>query len=341
MTKYLMNTWYQAGFADEVPTGGKLARTICEVPLVLYRSAEGSLTALVDRCPHRFAPLSAGRVEGDNIFCGYHGLGFGTDGKCMHNPHGPIVSALAVRSFPVVERHTIVWVWLGDAERADPALIPDLSYIDETPPQARISGYMPTAANYQLLSDNILDLSHADFLHPDTLGGINSTAKTTNRQEGDKVVVDWLAENCEPPPAFRVTVHGADRADVWTEVVWRAPAVMTLGVAAVPAGQPRTWQDEGYTLHNMVPETATSTHYFYCSTRRFRVDDEGFSQFLRGALEQAFVQEDKPMLERQQARIGDTDFWSLEPALLRIDAASTRARRLLARKIADEAAAPI
>ena len=339
MTKYLMNTWYQAGFADEVPAGGKLARTICEVPLVFYRRAEGSLTALVDRCPHRFAPLSAGRVDGDKIFCGYHGLGFGADGKCMYNPHGPIVSALAVRSFPVVERHTIIWVWLGDAERADPALISDLSYIDETPPQARISGYMPTAANYQLLSDNILDLSHADFLHPDTLGGINSTAKTTNRQEGDKVVVDWLAENCEPPPAFRVTAHGADRADVWTEVVWGAPAVMTLGVAAVPAGQPRTWHDEGYTLHNMVPEPATSTHYFYCSTRRFRVDDEGFSQFLRSALEQAFVQEDKPMLESQQARIGNTDFWSLAPVLLKIDAASTRARRLLAQKIADEAAA--
>ena len=198
---------------------------------------------------------------------------------------------------------------------------------------------MPPAANYQLISDNILDLSHADFLHPDTLGGINSTAKSTNRQEGDTVVVDWLAENCDPPQAFRATVHGAGRADVWTEVVWQAPAVMTLGVAAVPAGQPRKWEDEGYTLHNMVPETATTTHYFYCSTRRFRLDDEGFSQFLRGALEQAFVHEDKPMLESQQARIGNTDFWSLEPVLLKIDAASTRARRLLAQKIADEATA--
>jgi len=340
MTEYLMNTWYQAGFSHEISPGGKLARTICEVPLVIYRRAAGSLAALVDRCPHRFAPLSSGRVDGNAIFCGYHGLGFGEDGSCVHNPHGPIVSALAVRSFPVVERHTIVWVWLGDAERADPALIPDLSYIDETPPQARIAGYLPTAANYQLLSDNILDLSHADFLHPDTLGGINSTAKTTNRQEGDTVVVDWLADNCEPPPAFRVTVGEAERADIWTEVVWQAPAVMTLGVAAVPAGQPRAFEDESYTLHNMVPETAATSHYFYCSTRRFRVDDEGFSQFLRGALAQAFTLEDKPMLESQQARIGKAEFWSLEPVLLKIDAASTRARRVLARKIAEETRAP-
>lgn len=338
MTDYLTNSWYQAGFVDELAPGDKLARTICEVPLVFYRSADGTLSALVDRCPHRFAPLSAGRVDGGTIFCGYHGLGFGADGKCVHNPHGPILSALSVRAFPVAERHTIIWVWLGDADRADTALIPDLSYIDETPPPARIAGYMHTAANYQLLSDNILDLSHADYLHPDTLGGINSTARSTNRQDGDTVVVDWLAENCEPPPAFRVTIHGAERADIWTEVVWQAPAVMTLGVAAVPAGQPRRFEDVGYTLHNMVPETATSTHYFFCSTRRFRVDDEGFSQFLRGALAQAFIQEDKPMLESQQSRIGKADFWSLEPVLLKIDAASTRARRVLDRKIAEEAA---
>lgn len=338
MTGYLLNTWYQAGFSAELTASDRLARTICEIPLVIVRGADGALTALFDRCPHRFAPLSAGRLEDGKIICGYHGLGFGADGKCVHNPHGPIVSALAVRAFPVVERHTIVWVWLGDPDRADPALIPDLSYIDETPPLARIAGYLPTTTNYQLLSDNILDLSHADFLHPDTLGGINTTAKSTNRQEGDTVVVDWLAEDCEPPPAFRVTLNGAERADIWTEVVWQAPAVMTLGVAAVPAGQPRAPDDESFTLHNMVPETATTTHYFYCSTRRFRVDDEGFSQFLRGAFDQAFTQEDKPMLEKQQARIGTADFWSLEPVLLKIDAASTRARRLLAQKIAEETA---
>ncbi|MFX8601162.1 hypothetical protein ABTL95_19905, partial [Acinetobacter baumannii] len=87
-----------------------------------------------------------------------------------------------------------------------------------------------------------------------------------------------------PPPAFRATLHGADRADIWTEVVWQAPAVMTLGVAAMQAGVARLPQDEGYTLHNMVPETATTTHYFYCATRRFRIDDAAFTEFLKVAL---------------------------------------------------------
>ncbi len=339
MARYLKNTWYQAGWVEELAPEGVLARTICEIPLVFFRCADGTATALIDRCPHRFAPLSAGKVAHDRITCGYHGLAFGADGRCVHNPHGPIVSALAVRAFPVVERHSAIWVWTGAAEQADPALIPDLSYIDETPPLARIAGYMPTAANYQLLSDNILDLSHADFLHPDTLGGINTSAKSTNRQDGERVVVDWLAENCVPPPAFRATLHGAERADIWTEVVWQAPAVMTLGVAAMEAGVARRPQDEGYTLHNMVPETATTTHYFYCATRRFRIDDQPFTDFLKVALAQAFVEEDKPMLERQQARIGQADFWDLQPVLLKIDGASTRARRVLQEKIAAEGAA--
>lgn len=339
MARYLRNTWYQAGWAGDLPAEGTLARTICDIPLVFFRRADGSATALVDRCPHRFAPLSAGKVADDRITCGYHGLAFGPDGRCVHNPHGPVVAALSVRAFPVVERHGAIWVWTGDADKADPALLPNLSYIDETPPLARITGYMPTAANYQLLSDNILDLSHADYLHPDTLGGINTTARSTNRQVGERVVVDWLAEDCVPPPAFRATLHGADRADIWTEVVWQAPAVMTLGVAAMQAGVARLPQDEGYTLHNMVPETATTTHYFYCATRRFRIDDAAFTEFLKVALAQAFVQEDKPMLERQQARIGEADFWDLQPVLLKIDAASTRARRLLQERIAAEAEA--
>lgn len=338
MANYLKNSWYQAGWSDEVQADGLLARTICELPLVFFRNAGGECTALFDRCPHRFAPLSQGKVFSEGIVCGYHGLGFGGDGVCNRNPHGPIVSGLTVRAFPVIERHTALWVWLGEPGEADPGQIPDLSFIDNTPERARIAGYLPTKANYQLLSDNILDLTHADYLHPDTLGGINTDAKTRNWQDGRRVMVEWLAEACEPPPAFRGILEKPGKADIWTHVQWQAPAVMSLGVAATPAGTPRTSDDENYTLHNMVPETATSTHYFYCSTRRFRTDDEAFSQFLRGALRQAFVDEDKPLLELQQARIGTDDFWSLKPVLLKIDGASTRARRILEQMIAEEEA---
>lgn len=332
---WLRNSWYQAGWAEELNAGESYVRTILDEPILFYRGADGAPAALLDRCPHRFAPLSAGRVEGDVVTCGYHGLAFGTDGTCVRNPHGPVTQAMRVRSYPVVERHTALWIWMGDPVAADPAAIPDLSFIDDTPEPARIAGYMPTQANYQLLTDNILDLSHADYLHPTTLGGIITGSKARSYEKGDKVFAEWLSHDCEPPPAFKAMVPEG-KADIWTEVVWSAPALMVLGTGAKPTGVPRTPADESYTLHNMVPETATTTHYFFCSTRRFLVDDAAFSTYLRKVLAQAFQGEDKPMLEKQQARMGTDDLWSLKPILLPIDAAAVRVRRKLDKLILAE-----
>lgn len=227
---------------------------------------------------------------------------------------------------------------MGDPALADPAQLPDLSFIDETPEAARIQMYMPTRANYQLITDNILDLSHADYLHPTSLGGIMVGSQASSREDGDKIVAEWISKDCVPPPAFVKMVAPAEKADIWIEVVWQAPALMVLGTVAKPTGIPRTVADESYTLHNMVPETETSTHYFACSTRRFLIDDTHFSTFLKSTLEHAFVQEDKPMLEKQQARMGTPDLWALEPILLKVDAAAVRARRKLDALIAAEQA---
>lgn len=330
---YLRNCWYQAGWSDELGIAKPLARTLLETPLLLFRGANGDVSALLDRCPHRFAPLSAGKVVDGRVTCGYHGLVFDANGTCVHNPHGAITSALRVTGYPAVERHTAIWVWLGDFDKADPASIPDLSYIDAAPETARIAGYVPTRAHYELLSDNILDLSHADFLHPASLGGMMVSAKTSSRTEGDAVIVEWDAPNCEPPGAFRTQVPPPAKADIWIEVRWSAPAVMTLATFAEQASTPRAPDRTALTLHNMVPETPTSSHYFYCNTRPYLTEDAGFTAFLRTTLEAAFTQEDKPMIELQQSRIGDADFMALGPALLSVDAAAVRARRKLAELI--------
>lgn len=333
---YLKNCWYQAGWSEELSADAPLTRMLLEIPLLIMRSTEGNVSALHDRCPHRFAPLSAGKTADGRVTCGYHGLAFDGTGACIHNPHGAITSALQVVSFPAVERHTAIWVWLGDAAAADEALVPDLSYIDAAPETARIAGYVPTRAHYELLTDNILDLSHADFLHPASLGGMMVSAKTTSRTEGNNVVMEWDARNCEPPGAFKTQVPPPGKADIWIEVRWSAPAVMTLATFGEPAGTPRTPESTALTLHNMVPETSTSSHYFYCNTRPFLTEDEGLTAFLRATLEAAFTQEDKPMIERQQNRIGEFDFMALGPALLSVDAAAVRARRKLAELIEQE-----
>lgn len=339
MKRYLRNVWYQAGWSGDLDGGAMLARTIIEIPILLFRDEAGAAVALLDRCPHRFAPLSTGRIIDGQAVCGYHGLGFDGAGRCVRNPHGPITTSMRVDSFPAVERHTGLWVWLGDPEKADPNLVPDLSFIDETPEKARITIYLPTAADYQLVVDNIMDLSHVDYLHPSSLGGIMSGVKAHQQVEDGKVTATWDTPDCDPPPAFRMMLPPGSRADIWTQVTWHAPGALVLGTSALPVGQVRTAADEAYTLHNAVPETATTSHYFVCSTRPFLQDDEGFSQMLGAALRHAFEHEDKPMLEKQQQRIGAHDLDTLNPLLLPTDAAAGRVRRLLAGMIAQEQAA--
>lgn len=332
---WLRNVWYQAGWSNEISNAEPLIRTILGVPLLIFRASDGTLAALLDRCPHRFAPLSAGKIEGDKVVCGYHGLAFGRDGKCLRNPHGAITSTMKVTAYPVVERHSAIWIWMGHSNDANADLIADLSFIDETPEKARIAGYMPTKCNYQLLTDNILDLSHADYLHPTTLGGIITGAKARTQEKDGKVIAEWQSNGCEPPPAYRAMVPNG-LADIWTRVVWQAPALMVLDTGAKPAGIVPSPEDYSFTLHNMVPETANSTHYFFCVTRRYDLDNEDFTLFLRSAVMQAFENEDKPMLEKQQARVGSQDIFSLNPVLLSTDAAAVRARRALQHMIAKE-----
>lgn len=333
---YLRNCWYQAGWAEEL-ADGPLVRTLLDTPLLIFRT-EAGLAALHDRCPHRFAPLSMGKTCAGVVTCGYHGLAFDAAGKCVANPHGPITSAMRVAAFPAVERHTAIWVWLGDLALADPATIPDLSYIDETPETARIRFHLPTKANYQLLTDNIMDLSHADYLHPASLGGVVTDAKARMFKRGEKLVAEWVNEGCQAPGLFQAKVPSPAKADYWIEVEWQAPAVMTLSTAVIPAGTERAVQDEIYALHNMTPETETTTHYFVGATRRDRMEDAGFTAFLRPMLEHAFMGEDKPMIEAQQRRMGTPDLWSLNPILLKIDGPAVSVRRALEARIEAERA---
>lgn len=335
MQRFLRNRWYQFGFGHEV-TDRPLARTILGMPIVVFRTPEG-VKALHDMCPHRFAPLSTGRLDGGNILCGYHGIGFDGAGRCAINPHGVKSSALSVRSFPVMEKHSAIWVWTGDADRADTALIPDLSFIDETPETARVFFTIPIAASYRLMNDNLLDLSHADYLHPTSLGGVMTGVRPRTETTDAGIAVEWVHNDVLAPPRFQATVPPPQRANAWTRAEWQAPAVMVIKTSLYPASRERTRDDEVWALHSMTPETATTTHYFVCGTRRDRMDDAEYSAHLRSVLEHAFVNEDKPMLEDQQRRLGTLPFEERSPALLPIDAGSVAVRRRFDKLIAEEA----
>jgi phenylpropionate dioxygenase-like ring-hydroxylating dioxygenase large terminal subunit len=164
--KYLKNAWYAAALSTEVEGAALFHRKILDTSIMVYRLADGSPVALHDRCPHRFAPLHMGKRDGDEVSCFYHALKFNAGGICTHNPHGNgnIPDGAKVRTFPLSEQYGFIWIWMGDAP-ADLSKLPDFSELDNGSPNAVGYTYMPMNANYELIIDNVMDLSHIDHVH--------------------------------------------------------------------------------------------------------------------------------------------------------------------------------
>lgn len=336
--KYLRNCWYIAAWSEELPAGGIIARTYLDVPIVLYRSGDGTLAALLDRCPHRFAPLSGGKLVGEAIQCPYHGLEFGSDGKCVKNPYGPVLRGAAVPSYPVAEAHRGIWIWMGDGDRADPAAIPDLSFLGEAPDSAFSAGYLHGRANYEVFVDNIMDLTHTDYLHTNSIAGTGMANKAERdvQQHDNMVVATWISKNLPLSPFHTTLLPDLEQADSVTRVTWYAPGIMKLFFAIIPPGQ--TEADDFATLnaHLLTPETATSSHYFFAATRNFREDDAELNESVARTREIVFRTEDGPILEAVQQRMGNADFWSMKPLLLGVDEGAVRVRRILKQMIEAE-----
>jgi vanillate O-demethylase monooxygenase subunit len=329
--EYPRNQWYVAGLDDEVQAGQLLARTYLGENVVLFRATDGTPNALEDRCPHRFAPLSAGTLREGTIQCGYHGLTFDASGACVHNPHGPAPKAACVKAYPVIERHRLLWIWMGDAACAEEALIPDFSAVAAAAEHSYFRGYLPTACDTMLLVDNILDLSHVDYLHPNTLGsGAISRAKASVQDLSERSVkISWISSGDIAPPAFDAHLRRQKQpTDQWTEVTWTAPSNMLLSVGATLQGEPRSSGVATLNLHLGTPERPGRTHYWYWATRDFAISSEA-NAAIQPMVEHVFRHEDKPMLEAQQQRMGGEEFWSLKPVLLAPDAGAVRARRKL------------
>lgn len=320
---YPRNAWYQAAWSHEIIESGTLSRTILDTPVLLLRGG-GKVSALLDRCPHRFAPLSRGRFDGTALRCGYHGLSFDVSGTCIHNPHGAIPARAQVLAFPLVEKHAGLWIWLGDAAKADISLIPDVGFIDATPATALSFGHMHTPANWQLIVDNLLDLAHSDYLHP-AFGNFMTSAKTALNEHPDGMSIRWEAKNATVPLVFKILVpEGA--ADMWVQADWNAPSVIGLEAGATPTGvTPK--ESSLYSYHALTPETMTTTHYFYGFARNFRTGDRALTTRLGELGAHAFEHEDKPMISAQQQRIGVDGIMALHPVYLTVDAGPMKARR--------------
>jgi vanillate O-demethylase monooxygenase subunit len=337
---FIRNTWYAAGWSSELGDS-LISRKILNEPVVLFRDDKGAAVALADRCPHRFVPLSKGKLKQGVIECGYHGLCFDSTGACVFNPHGDhlIPRAARVKNYKLAERNGIVWLWMGDPALVDESQIRVFPQFGNSEGFVSVEGYLHVDANYQLISDNLLDLTHGQYVHPMFVNAAGP-AVLEPYDDPDKTTVwaKFVRKSQYPNKYFQFLGYPAEQlGDHRNFMRWNAPAVLLLDVGMTGVGAPVSEGISIPTAHLLTPETETTTHYFWAMARDFKLDDVAFSKQLLDIGVRIFTEEDKPIIEAQQRAIGETDdLLSLKPVLLSTDAPAVRARRMVMRLIGEE-----
>ena len=335
---YIREAWYVAAFAEEV-SRTPISRILLDEPVVLYRDEAGSPVALSDVCPHRRAPLHLGTVVGDEIACPYHGLRFDPSGKCTHNPnfHNPAPS-ISTTTYSVIERDRMMWIWMGEGA-GDPATILPFSETVESDTIRSVNGYLNIRASERLITANLLDLSHAEFLHPYlAYEGFNTRLKQEFRTEGDRVWALYGMEGEPLTPLLTDLWEGdpVDKVDMRFEMRWDPPANLLLEICAKVPG---TSDESGLTVwtsHLLTPETEHSTHYFWMLGRSSKLDDRDLDERIRAGTNHAFMNEDAPIIEWQQRYSNMATSAPYHPRLLPGDTGGARAQRIFDRIRSEE-----
>lgn len=334
---FLRQAWYFACWQEQIATGKLFARTILNEPIVFFRDSKQRVHALEDRCPHRWVPLHLGKLCDDTIECGYHGLRFAADGTCVHNPHAPTIPARArVRSYGVAEVSGAVWIWLGDeSPRCPPEQFPGLD------PRTHhvATGYLAVQASYLLAMDNALDLSHLEFLHPQTLGGSGISGGSVEvRTHGDSVQVLRRTHSERLPRAMEIAfqVPPGAAADRSLDVRWTPPGTAVVDIRVQAQG--RSEEKTITSFHFYTPQTENTCHYHFAIALSKAVAGHGpaAAQIGLKALREPFEQEDRMMLEAQQRLLGARDINEVPRIVLPGDSAAAHARRVISRLLARE-----
>jgi phenylpropionate dioxygenase-like ring-hydroxylating dioxygenase large terminal subunit len=329
---FIRNCWYVAAWPHEI-TDQPLARMILGEPLVLYRQSDATVVALLDRCAHRSMPLSLGKVCGDRIVCSYHGMAYDKTGRCVRIPaQDTIPTAAKVRSYPVVEHNKAVWIWMGDAALADPEAIPEYPF-HESEKWAHKPSYSHIKGHYELLHDNLIDLSHVGWVHANTIGGTpdtHSLAAVNTHRDGKVVTVRRYLPDSVPPPTYVRAVGFTGNIDRWMEIVFQ-PALVQVYAGANNAGDGVDEANHNDLLgarifNGVTPETEHTTHYFWSAAHNFKIDNPAVTEAFYKEILATFM-EDKAVMEAQYERM--VQLPAERTIDIRSDAGGVQARRVI------------
>lgn len=322
---YIQNAWYAAALSSEIKRE-PFARTLLDEKVVMYRTTGGQVVALEDRCSHRQVPLSRGSLVGDELQCWYHGLRYNCAGQCVSIPsQGTIPIASHVRAFPVVEKYGFIWLWPGEPAKADERSIPN-HWVCSAPELAGTMSYCPIACDYLFGIDNILDISHAAFVHKKTLGSLDivETPPEILIHDDEVRVRRYLRREKTPPLYSRILK--LDHIDRFQEVLYWPIGNTRVETRAHACDDAGGQVFHVYTTTIFTPATATTSHVFVGMHRDFDVGNQAFTDFTAKEVF-ATVMEDKDVAESLQAN------WDPKAAMIdiQLDRPAFAARRILAR----------
>jgi vanillate monooxygenase len=325
---FLRNSWYVAAWDREV-TRQLLHRTLLNEPVVLYRKQDGTPVALEDRCCHRHLPLSMGKLEGDELRCGYHGLLFNSNGTCIQIPgQASIPPQARVRAYPLVEKFNWLWIWMGEPAKVDPGLIPNWWWADHAEWAFTRPDRVHLRCNYQLIADNVLDVTHLAYVHASSIGSSSITEFPASVEREERLVrlTRWIKDR-PPPPLYQKAGGFPGNVERW-QIVEHIPPCFSVNFAGC---KDATRRIDLMALSAPTPETASTTHYFFGFVRNFGLADAEMEKVFAIDMVKVF-NEDFPILEAQQRTLEHKpDAPKIDIA---VDAAPLAARRMLQAMIA-------
>jgi len=340
---FLKSCWYVAAWSRDLERGRLTPICIINQRLVLYRAQDGSPVALEDRCCHRSAPLSLGRLEGDDLRCMYHGMKYDRTGVCNEIPGQQLIPPRArVRAYTVAEKDGWVWVWMGEAAAADRNLIPTAVGPDNPAYTLRF-GQIDYDANYLLINDNLTDFTHLSYVHAKSFGSSEEFARTrpsvTVIPRGIRVqrwVFNAIAEEASSDPLSKNSQVAGN--ELWQTYDFLAPGILLMYNAAYPPGTAKRLANRepletdgdrlsfSFTSQAVTPMTDRTSRYFFSWGPNVGEGSEAGADMMLEVAKTAFA-EDKTMIEAQQ-RVIDFDPNHSE-VLTSADAGPMRMRRIL------------